>query len=108
MSEPQSAEAVRAGDRACGLAVEVVNGNPAERILVIAPNYRAFTWWCHKNGINGNAANIRVVLADHDLRGYSSAWYACLGFPPGPEGQQLWLLLEHMKATRGFKNVETA
>jgi hypothetical protein len=89
---------------ATALAVEVVNGNPAERILVIAANYRQFTRWCGWNRISPLAPNVRCATRDQDLRGYSDTWYAFLGVPDGREGLLLLHLFEHMKATRGFKN----
>lgn len=88
------------------LAVGVINGNPVERILVIAPSYRYFGEWCHQNGINYRAPNIRYVHRQYDLRGYQDAWYVNLGAPRCREGDGVLELLEHMKATRGFRSAE--
>ena len=88
------------------LAVEVVNGNPAERILVIAPSYRRFVYWCHENGISPHAPNIRYADNDQRLRGYHDAWYVNLGAPDTTAGLHLLRMLEHAKAARGFKSAE--
>lgn len=89
------------------LAVEVVNGNPAERILVIARTYGQFNHWCRENEINPHAANVKWIARDEHLRGYRNAWYVLLGYPDGWDGYRLHDLFEHMKATRGFRNAET-
>lgn len=88
------------------LAVEMVNGNPAERILVIARTYREFVYWCRENDIDHHAASVRCVLRQEHLRGYRDDWYAFLGAPDGIEGEQLMRLFNHMKAAGRLKNAE--
>lgn len=88
------------------LAVEIINGNPAERILVIAPNYREFVYWCHQNDINHHAPNIRCVVGDQHIRGCHDALYVCIGFPDSIEGDHLREAFQYLKATRGLKNAE--
>jgi hypothetical protein len=89
---------------ATALAVEVVNGNPAELILVIAPTHREFDYWCRMNSVSPRAANIRFVTRDEDLRGYSSTWYVFLGVPDGRQGLALLDMFEQEKATGGLKD----
>ena len=87
------------------LAVKVINGNPVERILVIAPSYRYFADWCREHEINPQSGNVRFVDSDQRLRGYSNAWYVNLGVPYRT-GLGLLRMLEYMKAARGFKSAE--
>lgn len=87
------------------LAVEVANGNPAERLLVIAPSYRRFRDWCHDHDISDRAPNVRYVRDERGLRGYRDAWYVNLGVPDR-EGLPLLRRLECMKAMGGFRNAE--
>lgn len=94
-------------DTTIKLAVPVINGSPAERILVITPDHQRFAYWCHGHGINPHAPNVRCVTREYDLHGRSDAWYVLLGFPPGIEGVCMFHILERLKATRGLKNAET-
>jgi hypothetical protein len=86
------------------LAVEVVNGNPAERILVIAPTYLRFRDWCRDYDVNPHSPNVRYVGQMQHMRGYRDQWYVLVGLPPGMR----WEDLEYMKAARGFKSAEIA
>lgn len=88
------------------LAVEVVNGNPAECILVIAPNHQRFTDWCRENDINPRARNVVCVTRGDHLRGHYRAWYVFLGVPDSTEGQHMGRMLEHWKALGDLKNAE--
>lgn len=89
-----------------GLAVEVVNGNPGERILVIAPSHQRFTRWCAENGVNPRARNVLCATRHDHLRGISSARYVYLGTANGGEGDHLRDLFDHLKAMRGWKSAE--
>lgn len=88
------------------LAVEIVNGNPAERILVIAPNYRRFDYWCRANEVNPRARNVVCVTNLRHIRGYANCWYIHLGVADTAEGTHLLRVLELNKASFGFKNAE--
>lgn len=85
-----------------GLAVGVIGGNPAETVLVIAPDYRQFTGWCYQHGINPKSPNIRYVSNRMHLYGYHDAWYVDLGTPDGP----LRDMLEFLKGLGNFRNAE--
>jgi len=84
------------------LAVEIHNGNPAERILVIAPDYRVFNDWCRENGINPRSPKVWCATRKDHLRGYSGGWYVYLGVPDGATG--LLGMLERLKAAFGMKD----
>lgn len=90
------------------LAVEVVNGNPAERILVIAPSYDRFHAWCLDHDISRHSRNVRCITRGDDLRGYRGAWYVFLGVPDGIEGQHMGRMFEHWKALGALKNAYVA
>jgi hypothetical protein len=88
------------------LAVEVIKGNPAERILVIAPSYRQFGYWCRENDINPRARNVVCVTNLRHIRGCANCWYVHLGVADTTEGTHLLRVLELNKSSFGFKNAE--
>lgn len=85
------------------LAVAVENGNPAENILVIAPNYRWFREWCRDHDINPRSHNVRHISSSRDIRGYAGGWYVDLG-SNAIDAAELYARLNMMKHAFGLKN----
>lgn len=90
------------------LAVEVVNGNPAERVLVIAPSYYTFTVWCRAAGLDPRARNLTCVTNARHLRGHAGCWYVHLGTAGTPAGRHLSRVLQLNREIFGFRNAEAA
>lgn len=91
---------------AAKLAVAIIKGNPAERILVIAPNLRHFEFWCRENEINPRARNVVAVTRSDHLRGYSRCWFVDLGAPDTVDGDHLRAVLHNLRSAFGLKNAE--
>lgn len=55
------------------------DGNPSEKILVIARNHRVFRGWCDVYGVNWMAPNVIFVQNISHTHGISKAWLVDLG-----------------------------
>ena len=60
--------------------MEVVNGEPSEKILIIARNYQYAVEWCLIHEINPKSRNVIIVIRNVlGLRGIPGAYYVYLG-----------------------------
>ncbi len=86
----------------------VTSGNPAERLIIIAPGYRAFKEFCLDHDVNPQSHNARFADCAERIRGYRDTWYAFLGVPDGARGLELLSALRHAEEEHGFKDARKA
>lgn len=79
--------------------IQVTNGVPSEKILIIARNFRYMYEWCRIHGINYNSHMVKFVTRAIELRGISEYWYVDLG----TDDEELRVLLERLKAIYAIK-----
>jgi hypothetical protein len=83
------------------------NGNPSERLLVIAPNRLEFLRWCQENKIDWQAPNIKYVYNLHQLQGVSHTAFIDLGYNPHASNRDAFYeQLEVLVKTRGLRRVK--
>jgi hypothetical protein len=83
--------------------MQIENGEPSERILIIARNIRYVHEWCRIHSINPRSPMIRVVKHFYDLRGVSGMYYVDLG----TDDAELRTLIEQLKAIQTIKPLLT-
>lgn len=83
--------------------VQVENGNPSERILIIARNIRYILEWCRIHNINPNSTMVKKVTHEFDLIGISGMYYVDLG----TDDPELRTLIERLKAMKSIKPLLT-
>jgi hypothetical protein len=61
--------------------IQVVNGEPSERILIIARNLRYVHEWCRIHAVNPNSRMVKVVTRADDFLGLGTtgSYYVDLG-----------------------------
>jgi hypothetical protein len=73
--------------------VIVVNGEPSEKILIIARNMLYVNEWCWENGINPRSRNVKFIRSIVDFQGIKDAYYVDLG----TDSPEFRTLLEQLK-----------
>jgi hypothetical protein len=74
--------------------IQVINGEPSEKILIIAYNFRYVHEWCRIHEINPQSEKVKVVTRVHDLRAISGSYYVDLG----THDAEMRTLLERLKS----------
>ncbi len=74
--------------------IQVVNGEPSCKILIIARNRIYMEEWCRIHEINPRSGKVIMVTKDRDLLGIQGSYYVDLG----TDNQDLRTLLERLKA----------
>jgi hypothetical protein len=61
--------------------IQVVNGEPSERILIIARNLRYMQEWCRIHAVNPNSRMVKTVIRADDFLGLGTtgSYYVDLG-----------------------------
>lgn len=90
------------------LRVPVHKGNPAEKILIVAPTLGYMREWCIEHGINPNARNVKYVFRERDLCGYNGVWLIHLGLPDLPRAEYMSMAnrIHMMRTLFNCKNPE--
>lgn len=83
--------------------MEIVNGQPSERILIIARDLHCAYEWCRTHKINPRSSNIRLITSAHDLRGYWDVYYVDLG----TDDQELRCFFEKLRIAHQLKVLPT-
>ena len=83
--------------------IQVENGEPSERILIIARNLRYAQEWCRIHGINFNSPMVRFVSSLDDFYGTSGMYYVDLG----TDDQDIRLVVERLKMMAAIKPLMT-
>lgn len=83
--------------------IQVENGEPSERILIIARDFRYAQEWCRIHGINFRSPAIRFASKLDHFHGISGMYYVDLG----TDDQDLRLVVEHLKMMATIKPLMT-
>lgn len=83
--------------------IQVTDGTPSERILIIARNMRYIEEWCRIHAINPRSPMVKFVIKSWQLRGISGCYYVDLG----TDDQELRRLLERLKTMDRIKPLLT-
>ena len=61
--------------------IEVVNGEPSERLLMIGPNYHYIHEWCRIHEVNPRSRMVKTVISADDFLGLGTtgSYYVYLG-----------------------------
>lgn len=80
--------------------MDVVDGEPSEKILIIARNYRYAQEWCRVHEINWNSRNVKIVTRDIlGVHGITGSYYVDLG-TDSPDVRELVERLKSLDAIR--------
>jgi len=74
--------------------IEVVDGEPSEKILIIARKDGYMYEWCRIHEINPRSANVRMVTGLRDLLMITGSYYVDLG----TDDENVRTLLERLKS----------
>ena len=85
--------------------IDVVNGEPSERILIIARNYRYIQEWCRIHGINHQSRMVRPVMGINDLYGHGVT--GCYYVELGTDNEALRELTERLKSLDAIRPLLT-
>ena len=83
--------------------VQVVNGEPSERILIIARNFRYAREWCIVHDINMYSPMIQLATHHGSLHGISGMYYVDLG----TDNEEFRTLIERLKDLGAIKPLLT-
>ena len=83
--------------------IQIENGHPSEKILIIARNLRYAKAWCDVYNINYNSHMISFASHLNDLRGISGMHYVDLG----TDDEDFRTLIERLKAMNAIKPLLT-
>jgi hypothetical protein len=83
--------------------VQVINGEPSGKILIIARNHRYMEEWCRIQEINPRSMNVRMVTWINDLIGITGSYYVDLG----TDNEDVRTLLERLKSMGVIKPLLT-
>jgi hypothetical protein len=61
------------------MGVRITNGEPSEKILIIARNMLYVNEWCREHGVNPKSRNVKFVSGITHLYGVKGAYYVDLG-----------------------------
>lgn len=73
--------------------IEVKDGEPSEKILIVARRIEYVIEWCRIHKINMGSPNVWFVKTITNLQGAANAYYVDLG----TDNQELRTLLERLK-----------
>ena len=64
------------------------NGEPSEKIVVLAHNFTRYIAWCKRNKINYRSLKMKFVYNSQQLLGYSNMYYVDLGINERVRGNE--------------------
>lgn len=79
--------------------IKIVDGEPSERIIIIARNLHYVKVWCQTHRINHNSRRIQPILKITDMFGFTDVWYVDLG----TDNHDLREFIEQFKASNSIK-----
>lgn len=80
--------------------IEVVNGEPAEIILILARNIRYAQGWCDLYGVNPRSRKVKYITHEVDLHGFNDVYYVDLG-------TDNWVLREYFERLKAAGRIKS-